>query len=149
MRDFLEEYGSKVAFVVLALVTWWFITFAVAYSRDLEFQKEDPVGFAACEVWEDSRWVFMPFRMGLRYESAEIARYASTDAIRALPDEPSPENFDRAMYLTASPEEIRTACEDAGYKFDNHRAGSAPEVRDYSDVFPDELNERLAELAQR
>lgn len=144
MRDFLEEYGDKVALFIAFVLSAFMIRFAVAENRDYEFQKRDPIGYAACELWEDSRWAVSRFQQGLRYRSAEIAQYAQTPAIRHLPDDASTDRLGQVMYRTASPEKIRATCAEAGYKFDSYRLADEPPVRDYSDILPDDVDPELA-----
>ena len=144
MRDFVEEYGDKVLLLIAFILAALMIRHAVLENRDYEFEKRDPVGYAACQLWEDSRWAASPFRQDLRYRSAEIALYADTPAIRHLPDEAESDRFGQVMYRRASVEEVRDTCAAQGYRFENYRMADEPPHRDYSDILPDNVDPEIA-----
>lgn len=117
MRLFLEEYKWHVLVVFLVIVVWISSVIIINQVQDRRFKEADPVGYRACELFEESIAAPKIYQNEIRRESAETALKAKTPAIRNLPDDPSTDRFGHAMYRTAGTFGVYDTCGEVGYHF--------------------------------
>lgn len=118
MKTFLDEYKIHLIIVIVVLTLWAAITFTVQTMANDRLRESDPVGYHACELYEESLNAPSIMAPSIRKESAAEAYKAATPEIRALPDPPETDRLGEILYRTSSTEDVFFACKDAGFKFD-------------------------------